>query len=91
MKYIVEKPLKEFEFWSGAKQVADELTDAEFDQIEDSINDLFVNGEPTEIEINDFFWFDTDTIEDIIGRKLFDKDEESEEDESEEDESEEEE
>lgn len=56
MTYKVEKSLKDFDFWSGAIANAKNLTDEEFDTIE---NYLEESGElMTETEINDFFWFD---------------------------------
>lgn len=76
MTYKVEKSLKDFDFWSGAIANAKNLTDEEFDLIE---NYLEESGElMTETEINDFFWFDMEfwaieilgtTEDEILNRK----------------------
>lgn len=55
MKIIVEKSLKDFDFWSGAFDFASKLTDKQLDLIEqylESTGDCF-----TDTEINDLFWF----------------------------------
>ena len=68
MKYMVEKPLRNFEFWSGAKDTADRLNDEQFGIVEHLLEQeqeerIAGGGEPmTETEINDLFWFDSDTI-----------------------------
>lgn len=66
MKIIEEKSLKDFEFWSGARYVADYLTDEEFEAIEESLEEYNPNG-LTETEINDLFWFDVDYIASALG------------------------
>lgn len=67
MKVVREVSLKDFEFWSGARALADKLTDEEFDRIEDILDST---GETyTETEINDMFWFDGDMIADWIGEE----------------------
>lgn len=51
MTYKVEKSLKDFDFWSGAILNVKNLTDEEFDRIEEYLSE----AEPlTETEINDF-------------------------------------
>lgn len=55
MTYKVEKSLKDFNFWSGAVANVKNLTDEEFDRIEEYLTE----AEPlTETEINDFMWFE---------------------------------
>lgn len=76
MTYKVEKSLKDFDFWSGAVANVKNLTDEEFDTIE---NYLEESGElMTETEINDFFWFEMEfwateilgtTEEEILNRE----------------------
>lgn len=66
MKIIKEQSLKDFEFWSGAKYVADYLTEEEFEAIEESLEEYNPNG-LTETEINDLFWFDVDYIASALG------------------------
>lgn len=73
MEYMVEKPLRNFEFWSGAKNTADRLNEEQFAIVEHLLEQeqeerIAGGGEPmTETEINDFFWFDSDTIYEWAG------------------------
>lgn len=66
MKIIKEQSLKDFEFWSGARYVADYLTEEEFEAIEESLEEYNPNG-LTETEINDLFWFDVDYVASALG------------------------
>ena len=63
-KYI---EIHKFEFWSGAKDLAELLTDEELEQIEFCLEDFFHDKVPTETEINDLFWFEKDFICNLIG------------------------
>ena len=69
MKIYKEISLSEFEFWSGAKQLASLLTEKEMEEIELWIDDyqLETGTELTETDINDFFWFGDDKIAEILG------------------------
>lgn len=69
MKYYKDEPLSRFNFWSGAKTNADELTPDELDQIGDELeaNDFFGGKIPSDTEINDLFWFDFDVALQFIG------------------------
>jgi Na+-transporting NADH:ubiquinone oxidoreductase subunit NqrF len=66
MKLYKEESLSRFEFWSGAKDRAEKLTDQEFDQIESMLNELYPDG-MDETQLNDFFWFDFETIAEWLG------------------------
>ena len=44
MKIYSEKSLRNFEFWSGAKENANELTSAQLDEVETILEDLYPNG-----------------------------------------------
>ena len=66
MKIYSEKSLRNFEFWSGAKENANELTIAQLDEVETILEDLYPNG-MDETQINDLFWFDFDTIKEWLG------------------------
>lgn len=66
MTIIKEERLENFKFWSGACYLAEKLTSEEFDAIEELLEELYPNG-MEEIEINDFFWFDGDTIAQALG------------------------
>lgn len=66
MKIYSEKSLRNFEFWSGAKENANELTIAQLDEVENILEDMYPGG-MSETEINDLFWFDFDTIKEWLG------------------------
>lgn len=67
MKVCKEIRLRDFEFWGGAKEIAKLITSEEFDQIEESMEEISdIWGET---EINDFFWFDTNWIAIFLGFK----------------------
>lgn len=87
MKIYEEKSLRNFEFWSGAKDTVKYLTDDELDTIESILEDAYPEG-MEDTEINDFFWFDDDTIADWLGYNDFEeiihRDEDEDEDEDEE-------
>ena len=65
MKIYSEKSLGNFEFWSGAKENANELTSAQLDEVETILGDLYPEG-MDETQINDLFWFDFDTIKEWL-------------------------
>ena len=71
MKIYSEKSLKDFDFWSGAKDTVKYLTEDELNQIENILEDCFPDG-MDETEINDFFWFEDDTIAEWLGYSSFD-------------------
>lgn len=66
MKIISDISLKDFGFWSGAKDTAEQLTDEQFDQVEGVLEDLYPNG-MTDTQINDLFWFDREFVLDNAG------------------------
>ena len=70
MKIYSEKSLKDFEFWSGAKDTVKYLTEDEINQIENILEDCFPEG-MSDTEINDFFWFEDDTIAEWLGYSSF--------------------
>ena len=68
MKYLKETNLSNFEFWAGAKQITEKLTAEELDQIGDELEACDFFGElPTDTQINDAFWFDSDSVLSLIG------------------------
>ena len=71
MTYTVTKPLHQFEFWSGARDTAKYLTLAEITTIEDILEDA--GDIMTETDINDFFWFECDTIAEWLGYSCFEE------------------
>lgn len=72
MKIYEEKSLRNFEFWSGAKDTVKYLTDDELDQIEAILEDTYPEG-MEDTEINDLFWFEDDTIAEWLGYNDFEE------------------
>ena len=72
MKIYAEKSLRNFDFWSGARDTVKYLTLEELDQIEAILEDCNPDG-MDETEINDFFWFEDDTIADWLGYSDFEE------------------
>lgn len=72
MKVYTEQSLRDFEFWSGAKETAKYLTAKQMDTVETILEDLYPDG-MSETEINDIFWFEEDTIADWLGYDSFDE------------------
>ena len=66
MKIYKEESLSGFEFWSGAKDFADKLTENELDQIEDNLTELYPDG-MDDIDLNDLFWFEPETVCEWLG------------------------
>ena len=65
MKIYREDSLSNFEFWSGAKEDAEKLTDAQFDELESILEQQYPEG-VDETFINDLFWHDFDTVKDWL-------------------------
>ena len=66
MKYLVEDSLNNFNAWSGGKDTLEELTESQIDSVENLIEEYF-GDTPTDTEINDFLWFERDTIAQHLG------------------------
>lgn len=66
MKIYKEVYANEFEFWSGARQTVEYLTEGEIERIFDELESLCPEG-MDETSVNDFFWFEDDTIADWLG------------------------
>lgn len=56
----------DFDFWSGAKDTVKYLTDDEIETIFSMLEDSDPDG-MDETEVNDFFWFEDDTIAEWLG------------------------
>ena len=62
------------QLWSGAVDTVKHLTEEEIEQVLDILQDCTADDEPwSETQLNDFFWFDTDTIADWLGYENFDQ------------------
>lgn len=57
---------RDFEFWSGAKDTVEYLDDDEIMTIFEMLEDCYPDG-MDETELNDFFWFEDDTIAEWLG------------------------
>ena len=66
MKIYSETSLRNFEFWSGAKDNALKLTLEQLDEVESILEDMYPEG-VEETTINDIFWFDFDEVCEWLG------------------------
>lgn len=66
MKIYSETSLRNFQFWDGAKDRAEQLTSDQLDRIE-SILEMDNPDGMEDTEINDIFWFEEDWIANILG------------------------
>lgn len=67
MKYYVEESLSNFQFWSGAKDRAELLSAEQLDTVEQMLEEIEPANGWSDTAINDFFWFDFDTISQWLG------------------------
>lgn len=72
MKIYSEKSLRDFAFWSGAKDRVKYLSEEQLDTIESMLEEIYPEG-MSDTEINDLFWFDADTIAEWLGYENFDE------------------
>ncbi len=72
MTIKTETTLKNFDFWSGARDTVKYLTESELNTIELTLEELYPEG-MTDTELNDFFWFEDDTIAEWLGYNDFDE------------------
>lgn len=72
LKIYRESDLSDFEFWSGARDTVKYLTDDEVRQIGQMLEEIYPDG-CTETDINDFFWFEDDTIAEWLGYESFEE------------------
>ena len=85
MTYTVEASLADFPAWSGGKDTLDVLIEKDLcDTVEAILNDIYVDGAPTDTEINDTLWFSRDEIADWCGFSSWEALENGEEEEEEE-------
>lgn len=76
MKIYKDEYLVNFEFWSGAKDRASQLTPDEFERIESELEQLYPDG-MSETELNDLFWFDFEWVVSLLGYESEEEFEES--------------
>ena len=66
MKIWSDDSIRNFNFWSGARDTVNDLTWEDFDILEPLIEEMF-GGEVEDVDLNDFFWFERDTIASWLG------------------------
>ena len=85
MKYVVEESLDNFEAWSGGEDTLDTLREkGDVDSVECLIEEVFFDETPSQTEVNDFLWFERDTIAQHLGYSDWDEYEYGEKDEEDE-------
>ena len=62
----------DFEFWSGARDTVKEMTDEQVKEVFNMLEDVYPDG-MGETELNDFFWFEDETIAEWLGFDSFEK------------------
>lgn len=66
MKIWSDDSIRNFNFWSGARDTVDDLFDSDFDILEPILEEYF-DGEVEDVDLNDFFWLERDTIASWLG------------------------
>ena len=69
MKVISEIPLRDFEFWSGGAERANNCSDEELDSIEELLEEIEPEDGWSDTAINNMFWFEFDTLAQHLGYK----------------------
>lgn len=77
MKIFKEESLRYFDFWSGAKENANELSGEQLDKLENILEDAYPDGIDA-TDLNDMMWFEFDTIKEWLGIEDEDEDEDEE-------------
>ena len=70
MKIICETSLENFEAWSGGKDTMNDLSHSDCERLEQHIEELYPDG-ITDTQLNDFLWFERDTIADLLGYRSY--------------------
>lgn len=72
MKVYKEVSGYDFDFWGGAVDRVKYLKIDEVEQIFSMLEEIYPDG-MSETEVNDFFWFEEDTIADWLGYDSFEE------------------
>ena len=72
MKIWSDDSIRNFNFWSGARDTVNDLTWEDFDILEPILEEYF-NGEVEDVDLNDFFWFERDTIASWLGYENYEE------------------
>lgn len=68
MKLFRDIEPRNFDFWDGAEERANKLTDEDWDIVEPILEDLYPDG-MEDSTLNDLFWFDFDSVAEWLGYK----------------------
>jgi hypothetical protein len=72
MRYVVEIGMEDFEAWSGGLDTLTKIIEQDkCDELENYLNMIFSDKIPTETEINDELWFDSEGIFRALGIEEF--------------------
>ena len=77
MTITTEQSIANFNFWSGAKENASELTLSQLNKVESILEDIYPDG-IDETQLNDLFWFDFETVKEWLNITDEEEDEEEE-------------
>lgn len=69
MKWIIEDDLTQFDFWAGAKERAELLTDTELHTVSNVLEDMYPQG-IDQMQVNNLFWFDFETVLSWLGYEV---------------------
>lgn len=68
MKYYVEEHIANFKAWTGGRDTLETIrTYGKLDDLEDYLQEVFLDTIPSDTAINDFLWFERKTILDDLG------------------------
>lgn len=73
MRVYKEVNAQDFDFWAGAKDTVKYLTNEEIDTIFDLLEESSGEEGMSETAVNDFFWFEEDTIAEWLGYESFEE------------------
>ena len=68
MRYYVEEHIENFKAWSGGRDTLETIRAYnKLDELEDYLQEIFIDSIPRNTDINDFLWFKRDTILSDLG------------------------
>ena len=68
MRYYVEEHIENFKAWSGGRDTLETIRAYnKLDELEDYLQEVFIDSTPSATDINDFLWFKSNTILNDLG------------------------
>ena len=68
MEYKADFDAETFGWWSGARDTIKDIKNAgKMEELKSHIEDVFYGDTPTETQINDYVWYERDTIFNALG------------------------